>query len=60
MGVFFCVLEGVPALERRTSRTGWREGGYPVRSAVNVRANIFWFTFAERFNSDKFARFLNS
>lgn len=25
-GGFFSVLEGVPALERRTSRTGWREG----------------------------------
>lgn len=28
--------------EKRTRRTG---GGYPVRSAVNVRANMFWFYF---------------
>ena len=33
----FCVSEGVE--KRRV------EGEYPVRSAVNVRANMFWLYF---------------
>lgn len=39
MAFFFCVLEG-RGEERRIRRTGG-EGGYPVSSAVNVRANMF-------------------
>lgn len=38
---FLIVLEGV---EKRSEQAGL-EGGYPVRSAVNVRANMFWFYF---------------
>ena len=34
--------------KRRESRRwggGWRREGHPVRSAVNVRANMFWSFF---------------
>lgn len=45
--VFFSVCKGRCGRreEKAEGGGGWRREGHPVRSAVNVRANMFWSFF---------------
>lgn len=47
-GSFFLCVRGRAGVGEENKQDRM-EGGYPVRSAVNVRANIFWFYFCRMF-----------